>query len=234
MNNLAENNKFIELFEKLYDIIYLGADINEENVGSVDTVELSRSKFKLFKKKEEPVVKAVAPLDIAIQAINDYLESLLSNPSQTFWTLWKLCQFIRWAEKIFIYDNNPESDYTIFVDSEMNESIRKFVIKFTNITIQFKLELIEKPNYTLTEDKYSQVITINVTRDYGKKMNTKLVVVDSEADIADDSDLYLINQINRYVNVAIANTISYIKECIYPKEYNNKVTVKGYYEYHKI
>lgn len=222
MDNLAESNKFIELFEKLYDALYITdpENIDETNLGDIDfnVNSILQSEAKSTKKsfwpfkKEEPEAAPIDLVELVYQEIKNYLDNILSNPAQTFWTLWKICQFIRWAEKILIYENNPENAEEIFVDSEQNADERCFRIKLDKVTLSFILRLVPKNSYSLTESKYSEVISILIESLTGKKMVTKIISVDQEVDLSDDGDLYLINQVNKYINKAIKKTFEVILE----------------------
>lgn len=236
MDKLSDTNTFIELFENLYDAIYFPKEDTDDSREIDYILEAPKKKktiLSLFKKeeviekKEETLANPI--IDAAFMEVKKYLDNILSNPSQTFWTLWKVCQFVRWAEKVFLYDNDPKAIGPIYVDSEMNEGERNFVINIVNTTIKFKLQLIEKPKYTIDEEKYSQVINIHIDRNYGKKMQTKITILDGETDIADDSDLYLINQINRYINLALKLTFDKIIKRITPEGYKAPEISKGYY-----
>ena len=243
MNNLAETNQFIDLFEKLYDAVYIDRDNNKEeaNTGNIDPLSAPRKKglfHKIFKTEnsDQPVVTGISHIDIltAYDAIKDFLDNILSNPAQSFWTIWNICQFVRWAEKVFLYRNEPETD-SIFVDSEMTADEREFMFKVGDVTLSFKLQLIKKPDIKITESAYNEVITIMVERNFGKQMKTKIISVDSEVELTDDSDIYLINQINRYLNSAIRELmIDIINKILEPvpnvlMAYDFKPISKGYY-----
>ena len=64
--------------------------VAQDNFGDIDTPEIRLSN--------------------SYDLVKTYLNDILSNPTQTFWTLWRVCQFLRWAEKVFLYNNDPEKD----------------------------------------------------------------------------------------------------------------------------
>lgn len=247
MSNLAETNQFIDLFEKLYDAVYISKGSNnggeESNLGNIETITSAPAKKSIFSKifksdssnNHEAVGLPYNEILTAYEAIKNFLDNILSNPAQSFWTIWNICQFVRWAEKIFLYRNDPETD-TIFVDSEMTADEREFMFKVSDITLSFKLQLIKKPDAKITESAYNEVITIMVERNFGKQMKTKIISVDSDVDLTEESDIYLINQINRYLNSAIrelmVDIINKIMEPVSGKvvmAYDFKPISKGYY-----
>ena len=199
MDNLAERNKFIDLFEAMYDALFTYTPVEEPEEKE------DKKSFSLFKRNkiiEEPKkTKREVYLENVYFELKNYLDNILSNQSQEFWTLWRVCQFIRFSEKVLLYKNDPNG--TFFVDSEMNADERAFVIRFNDTEIQFKLQLLPRMNIgtiTSEDSKYTEAITILVNRMFGKEMKTKIVIVDKYTDLADDSDVYLINQINKYLN----------------------------------
>ena len=229
MDKLADTNKFIELVENLYDAKFLNNNVDDAEEEK-PAEKIKPGLLDIFKKKEPPVE---APPDVVLLVYNElkkYLDNILSNPSQTFWNLWQICQFIRWAEKVFLYNNDPDKENSIFVDSEMNADERHFKITLPDVNIFFILKLVKIPNATLVGKQYSEVISIKIERNYGKKMNTKIQVVDGDIELADDSDLYLLNQINRYINTAIRTLFIVVASNIVGEEIvNNNPIVNGFY-----
>lgn len=206
MDDLAITNKFIKLFEELYDAKFTDKYNKTESDIIVEEKPIQKKGF--FWKKEviepEPVI---SPKTQKINDIKYYLDDILSKPNQDFWTLWSFCQFVRWAEKVLLYKNNPDNIGTFYVDSQLKDDTREFLINKGDYKIFIKLQLLSKPNSSLIDQQYNQVITILVTRDFGKKMENKYVVIDGEVELDDDSDLYLVNQINKEINNAIMATV---------------------------
>jgi len=220
--NYADNNPFIDLFEKFYDKTQehkidfdnIWNNIKEQREKEELMKNEKKSFFDKFKKKE--VIKYDLPEDFvaSYNDIKNYLDDILSKPAQDFWILWRLCQFIRWAEKVLLYKNDPgycDAKLTIFVDSAINAEEREFVFTVIPGTKVFiKMELIQKPYVKITESAYNEVLTIIVERSFGKKMENKFVVINGESELLDDGDLYLINQINKHLNFVIRNSIKTI------------------------
>lgn len=208
------DNKFIELFEDLYNKKYQldsgTVDKVEEKEEPVQTEQPKRF-FSRFKKAAQDFTVINTP-DVSLcnsfDTLKTYLNDILSNPSQTFWTLWQVCQFLRWAEKVFLYDNNPDKD--LFIDSAMDADERCIMFTFANTVFKIKLQLVSKPEVKLTEPAYNQVITILIQRQYGKKMENKYISVDGYADMIDDSDLYTLNQVNRFLNIKLREAFNSI------------------------
>lgn len=247
MENLAENNKLIELLEDLYDAKYLKKEEDSKSKLDKEMEEIDNniqtlkkcSKFNWFKKTVKEVANDYTnPNKNVIDAyynLIDYVnKNILSKPNQDFWTLWKFCQFVRYSEKIFLYENNPEAEQRIYVDSAMkNDEEPAFTITTCKYRIFIKLQLISKPNLGLanfTESAYNQVITIMVNRNYGKKMSSKYIVIDGEVELEDDSDQYLINQINKDINYSIQNTIVDIVETLLTVSYMYNIDLRFKFE----
>lgn len=222
MENL--DNKFIELFEDLYDKMYMVQ--KEEDKADLEIVRAKeyeklkakepKSFFERFKTKTKKVVEdnfgdidtPEVRLSNSYDLVKTYLNDILSNPSQTFWTLWKVCQFLRWAEKVFLYNNDPEKD--LFIDSGMNDDERCIAFTFENTFFKIKLQLVKKPEIKLTESAYNEVVTILIQRQYGKKMENKYISVDGYTELVDDSDIYTINQVNRFLNIKLKESFNSI------------------------
>lgn len=210
MENL--DNKFIELFEDLYNKKYEldNGDVEKPIETEKPTVVAEpKSFFGKFKKAAQDLAVADTPeirLSNSYDIVKNYLNDILSNPSQTFWTLWQVCQFLRWAEKVFLYDNDPEKD--LFIDSAMDADERCIMFTFANTIFKIKLQLISKPEVKITDSAYNQVITILIQRQYGKKMENKYISVDGYVDMIDDSDTYTLNQVNRFLNIKLRDAFN--------------------------
>jgi len=206
------DNKFIELFEDLYNKKYEldNGDIEKsEEVEKPVVVAQPKSFFGKFKKAAQDFAVVDTPevrLSNSFDIVKNYLNDILSNPSQTFWTLWQVCQFLRWAEKVFLYDNDPEKD--LFIDSAMDADERCIMFTFANTVFKIKLQLISKPEVKITDSAYNQVITILIQRQYGKKMENKYISVDGYVDMMDDSDMYTLNQVNRFLNTKLRDAFN--------------------------
>jgi len=219
--NYADNNPLIGLFETFYDQIRshksylddLSKQIEEDNEEKIIKSKKKKRFFKWFKKEEIKTYELPYDFVASYNEIKNYLNDILSNPAQDFWTLWRICQFIRWAEKVVLYKNELDPDYykSIFVDSAINADEREFVFDIVQgARVYIKMELVQKPYIKITESAYNEVLTIMVQRSFGKKMENKFVVINGESDIVDDGDLYLINQINKHLNYVIRNTVKTI------------------------
>jgi len=226
MDNLAETNDFIDKFEKLYDEVYMKKN-------PIEIASISKTKKSFFKKEKTEIVYEINDdIDKVYREIKIYLDNILSKQAQDFWTLWRYCQFVRWAEKVFLYKNSINEEGLIYVDSEMTSNEREFVFKFgEGVSVYFKLELLQKNYVKITESAYNEVLTILVTRDYGKKMENKIIVVNGETDLENDSDIYMINGLNMYLNRAIRLTTNEIlKNILGEKIYEKVVHIdNGYY-----
>lgn len=124
-----------------------------------------------------------------------------------FFSLWQFCQFVRFAEKVFFYRNDP--DKRLYVDSDMNNlSKRAFKItkKDEQVEIYCNLEKVEDP----INHKNISVIRLKVQRMFGKQMVNEFTIVDDYVKSKDSSDSLLIDNVFNM----IAEEIKYSFECI--------------------
>ena len=82
----------------------------------------------------------------------------------------------------------------------MNDDERCIAFTFENTFFKIKLQLVKKPEIKIAESAYNEVITILIQRQYGKKMENKYISVDGYTELVDDSDVYTLNQVNRFLN----------------------------------
>ena len=90
----------------------------------------------------------------------------------------------------------------------MDADERCIMFTFANTVFKIKLQLISKPEVKITDSAYNQVITILIQRQYGKKMENKYISVDGYVDMMDDSDMYTLNQVNRFLNIKLRNAFN--------------------------
>lgn len=203
MSRDTQKNQFLRLLYDLYDCMKFPK--NEDII-----IETKRGKGLLgfFHKKIE---KKNIQLEIVQERLENFRRSLILNPPD-FDLLWDFCELIRVAEKIFFYNNSP--DNTIFVECEIgnNDSDkRKFSIKIRKNNGSCIGEL----RFILEKDVFGKnIISINVVRDYGLKMENVYKIVDKDTPYNDSSDLYLINEINFILKQCILNTFLEIESYI--------------------
>lgn len=175
MNTQLHKNEFLEIIYALYDHV---------RFGKKERVEETRSGFSFINKKK----KVHDPeLDSLMEKVDQMLYSIKATPP-SFDRLWDFCEFIRSIEKIFFYNNSIENKWYIEYDLNKPKEERKFCYKTENKEMRF----------TLTHQIYgSDIISIHIIRNYGKKMESKYTIADGELKFNDDTDLYLINEINR-------------------------------------
>ncbi|MCM1215927.1 MAG: hypothetical protein NC548_15580 [Lachnospiraceae bacterium] len=191
MNQQMHSNEFLEIIYALYDHV---------RFGKKERVEETRSKFSFFNKKEihDP------ELDRLVEKSDQLLSSIKATPP-SFDRLWDFCEFIRTIEKIFFYNNSVENTWYIEYDINNPKEDRKFCYKTKNKEIRF----------ILTHDIFSSdIISIHILRNYGKKMETKYSIADGQMNYPDYSDLYLINEINRILMDHIHDTFKSVVKLI--------------------
>lgn len=191
----VQSNEFTDLIYKLYDHVrfpenYKFTAITERN-------------------KKFPFNKVVKKVDIELKNIIDNELANMIHSLKTivpsFDRLWKFCWFIRCMEKIFFFHNAIDNNWYVECDMQDTKADRKFRYDDTNKEIRFTL------SHNIFEN---DVITIQVLRKYGKEMETKYVITDGEIQYSDDSDIYLINEINRILMNYMSSTFGTIAQLI--------------------
>lgn len=194
----STNNKYVSHMYAVYDKVFYPEkyDIQEE------TTYFKYGFYSLMKHKR--ITKKNIGLRKAVDDAMSFISENCSSP-MSYDDIVDFCDFIRIAEKILVYNNDISEK--LFVDSSVDESEKKMVIKFNDDKIILSI-LLKKLNGL-------NVIDIKVTRDFGKKMVNTILIVDGHVDYKDDSDLYLINSINnilcKYVRETYEGIIQRLK-----------------------
>jgi hypothetical protein len=196
MSDVLKYNKYINLIMDIYDI-------NNNTKYTKEKVRMERSLK--FPYKKHPVYPARDNLQYMIdEAYDDILhKNILNPPSMSFEDLWEFCQFVKFAEKVFFYPN--DSTNAFYVDTSLFDAEKRvFSIndELGNYQILFKLEK-QKEKVTDSELK---IIRIVVNRNFGRKMSNEFIVVNAEVKFNDESDSYLIANINNILKTRI-NTV---------------------------
>ena len=181
----SNNNKFLKVIYNLYDAKHGYFQDNK-------TEFARKSKWKFWGKPAPVTVNKT--LEAALEAVNEFRDKLTKEVPD-FTTMWDFCEFVRVMEKVFFFENVPNND--IYVECDIGKSgngSRKFRIYITDDT---NVSIIGEIRFILEKDVFgSDVITINVIRNYGLKMENKYIVADANIKYEDSSDIYLINEIN--------------------------------------
>ncbi len=135
----------------------------------------------------------------------------LENDVPSFDRLWQFCWFIRSIEKIFFYFNDPSCKWCVECDFNNPKADRKFRYKDDNKEIRFTL------SHNVFEN---DIISIHVIRNYGLKMENKFTIVDSNINYDNDTDLYLINEINRMLMKYLSDTFRHVYELVNKGEFD--------------
>ena len=174
--------------------------------------EVESSDYNLFGKlrntKKKTLVEANHPeLQKAIDNYTKHVNHVVKSPIK--WKdLWTFCQFVRWAEKSIFFVNDKDNE--LYVDSDIdNVDVRRLVVNATsNVMIQLELKRQVTPVETL------EIIVIQVSRNYGKQLKNKYMVVNGEVDYPDGSDRDLMITINTYLNNAVKTISDNILDCM--------------------
>lgn len=162
--------------------------------------------FNFFDQKETiPKDKAVKQFRALIDNFRMTAMRLDTKETGLFWNIWDIAVFVRYAEKLLLYDN--ELDQRLFyVDSAMDAKEQKLVIDKPQYTIYIRLE-----ERFLEDTKESiEVKHIKVKRKIGKKMENDFVIVNDNPKFNDDSDSYLLYQIENLLRETMIKTLDKI------------------------
>lgn len=198
---IMENNKSIyrngytTLIYDLYDVVRFGEDKSEET---------SKKKKPFWKKKQKNT-----KLEEQLERIEKKKEAILKTiPS--FYDLWDFCEFVRIMEKVFFFPNSSSDILSVEFDMSGKSKEAKFRIKKKSVyEIRFVLTKSDLPFPAV-----SNKIEITVVRDYGLKMRNSYTIINGKTNYEDNSDLYLINEINFLLKRTIYNTFSQVIELI--------------------
>ena len=162
--------------------------------------------FSFFDQKETiPKDKAVEQFRVLIDHFRMTAVRLDAEETGLFWNIWDIAVFVRYAEKLLLYDN--ELDQRLFyVDSAMDAKEQKLVIDKPQYTIYIRLEerFLEDTKETI------EVKHIKVKRKIGKKMENDFVIVNDNPKFNDDSDSYLLYQIENLLRETMIKTLDKI------------------------
>lgn len=180
MDDILSYNKYISFFNEIYMKLYSDGGPHNELVPAQKRI--------LFKKGHPAILTKNYCYDAIERFVEDNFEF---EDALSFNSIWQFCQFVRYAEKVIMCDNNP-NDY-LYVDSDiLAPDEREFMIKNDDVSYRFKLNKVRDS----VNKKEIKVITINVERNFGKKMVNIFTVVDNDVKFNDISDMYLITTIN--------------------------------------
>jgi len=163
---------------------------------------------KLRNTKKKILVEANDPeLQKAIDNYTKHVNHVVKSPIKWI-DLWTFCQFVRWAEKSIFFVNDKDNE--LYVDSDIdNVDVRRLVVNATpNVMIQLELKRQVTPVETL------EIIVIQVSRNYGKQLKNRYMVVNGEVDYPDGSDRDLMLTINTYLNNAVKTISDNILDCM--------------------
>ena len=215
-DDLLNDNRFISLATELYDIKVLKSIKNDP-----DNYEKITIKNGIFGKSEQ--TKEYKPEKEFYKKLEEFIRINLNQNVDTpvqFNIIWEFCQFVRWAEKAVFYENDLNN--RVIVDSGMTAGItnndpRVIVFQSQSTSTTIKLELKKEKLLQTREDSVfdlntmetvpnrSHIITLEVIRNFGKKMKSKYIIVDGQVKYNDLSDIYLMNTVNRIIKDGIVD-----------------------------
>lgn len=171
------------------------------------TQKPTKKKFKLFDKPVSEEDDILRQYDI-VKSTREYCDTVLYNEDHDlpFNILWDYAEFIRWCEKMFIYENNP--DQIVVSDTQLDAlDNRVLIINKKGFFIHINLKISQKADFDNKSDKliFHEIKEINIKRSYGKEMCNKFRVMDNNVKFNDDSDKLLYDLVNEIIYESIRN-----------------------------
>lgn len=205
-----EENQFIQFAIKSYSNYYtygIETPKKEENKSIY-----YNWKFPFIHKKIE-TIESKTNLDHILSQAKEYLKNVFGKDKDeekqlNFFGIWNYCQFVRWAEKTCFYHNDLTRaiivDSPIYTETDENGTQKRIlIIQNQDTIIKLELQLIKNSGSILDlnsiDNIYKKIIILDIKRSYGKLMNNKLIVVNGETAIRDNSDKYLILTVKQII-----------------------------------
>lgn len=198
MIDYSKTNSFLGYAYDLFEAVYLE---KEENYETREIVE-----GKIFKRKKK--IKVNTRAEKAYDSACIFARGLLLTPP-SFEDLFDFGTFVKCMEKVFFYKNDLTAK-TCCDSNLQDKTTRKLIFNLNEVTLVFKLEKLNKV------DEYIDII---VTRNFGKKMESKYTVKNAQLQYNDCNDLMLTNSIN----ILLENLLYDYFMMIIDKIYNKKI-----------
>lgn len=163
-----------------------------------------------FGKKNLVILK---DLEFSKKILSDYY--IISEQYEAYNSIDKMrdyIEFLRFVEKTEMFDNEPDNIHGICSEKDDKYDALyvafkeyKLSIKFENTILpdDFEQSILDKAIYG---ENHVQLVTLNITREYGKKMsNTFKFVYGDDPDVNDVSDELLLNKVFEDVNYKMSH-----------------------------
>ena len=180
IRNGQEDNKFLELFYSIYEAVYYP---------KTTLVHSWKRKF------NKPFAVNLDLLEL-INEINEFTEEIATT-TPTWQSLYDFGTFIKILEKIFMYRN--DKDAMVVCDSSLEEKKRHIVIHTESAFISMTLLHVEGKN----------IIDFLIRREFGKKMETRYNIVNTNMDFSSVDDLMNIANMNQTLQMVMASFFAY-------------------------
>lgn len=198
MIDYSETNLFLGHAYDVFETVYFD---KEEYYETREVL----TEGKIFKKKKKVKVNVRAEEEYEDACL--FARGLKLKPP-SFDDLFDFGTFVKCMEKVFFYKNDLTAR-TCCDSNLQDKTTRKLIFNLNDVTLIFKLEKLNKI------DEYIDII---VTRNFGKKMETKYTVKNGELQYNDCNDLMLTNSINILLENLIYDYFMMIIDKIYTKK----------------
>lgn len=127
----------------------------------------------------------------------------------SFMILWEYSEFVRWCEKMFLYEN--DTSQSLYSDTPIDSlDARTLIINKKGFSIIINLRMSQKADFDNKSDKliFHEIQEIHVKRSYGKELMNKFRIVDNNVKFNDNSDKLLFELINEIIFETLSNHFS--------------------------
>lgn len=160
----------------------------------------------LFRKIKYKIKEYFYRINVLNPAIN-----LLKLENPSFLQLVEFSDFIKILEKVFFYNNciqqDGEKSIKLLSDNgyNKNDEVKKLIISDTINNVIINIEM--KKDYNSETDEYDENVHILVSNNFGKKLKTEFMVVNSYINYTDKNDYNLMYNINELLRKLMSDLL---------------------------
>lgn len=160
----------------------------------------------LFRKIKYKIKEYFYRINVLNPAIN-----LLKLENPSFLQLVEFSDFIKILEKVFFYNNciqqDGEKSIKLLSDNSYNKNdeIKKLIISDTINNVIINIEM--KKDYNSETGEYDENVYILVSNNFGKKLKTEFLVVNSYINYTDKNDYNLMYNINELLRKLMSDLL---------------------------
>lgn len=221
----AKDNHFIVLLNRYLDLLisdnekYKEREIDPEYF-SQDITRYNLCQRRVYKK----FYKKIKPEDSELKMYLNNLQQDLDNHPNWFSMLYNYGCFLRYAEKIIMYKNDPEYND---ICSENKDKDIFLLIKTDDFKSKISITKSELPD--INTGAFLDLINIEIIREFGKKMKNEFKFISGEEPkFNNDSDRILFDGYKKILNRMITDNFYKILDSVGLYYFNQDIKWKGY------